>query len=542
MQRVERSTCTRSTGSPAIVSLKLGRRFRHIAISRAGLFVALSAISTLAYVITSRRFGSVGFPLDDAWIHQTFARSLAERGEWAFTPGQPSAGSTSPLWTLALSIGYTLGLEYHAWTYVCGGAMLTFVAWLTCRLAFRLRGIHLSAILAGAFTALEWHLVWASASGMETLLFAALALLAFEDSAAWRLASRHGGPVARARWGRVAGQGLVAGLAILTRPDGITLAPFIALNIIAGNKRNGLGAVAARLAVFAIVAGALIAGYLDFNFRLSGALWPNTYYAKQAEYAALRDLPFLSRFVQLGTLPFAGGLAVLAPGILLSAYERARRHDWRQLAPMVWGVVFVTLYAWRLPVTYQHGRYLIPVIPILAAYGLDGLAGWAQVHARPAGRRIASRAWAISLAAVTGAFWLIGARAYARDVQIIETEMVATARWLAKHTPADALLAAHDIGAVGYFARRPILDLAGLVSPEVVGIIRDERALAELIVNSRAEYLMTFPGWYPQLVADHRFRQVYSTGAPFSAAAGGENMAVYRVAPPLETMLYSGSQ
>jgi len=33
----------------------------------------------------------------------------------------------------------------------------------------------------------------------------------------------------------------------------------------------------------------------------------------------------------------------------------------------------------------------------------------------------------------------------------------------------DDLIAAHDIGAIGYFAPRPILDLAGLISPDVTG-------------------------------------------------------------------------
>ncbi len=51
-----------------------------------------------------------GFPLDDAWIHQTYARNLALLAEWAFIPGQLSAGSTSPLWTILLAPGTWIGL------------------------------------------------------------------------------------------------------------------------------------------------------------------------------------------------------------------------------------------------------------------------------------------------------------------------------------------------------------------------------------------------------------------------------------------------
>jgi len=43
----------------------------------------------------------ISFPLDDAWIHLTFARNLARFGDWAYFPGDPvTTGSTSPLFTL----------------------------------------------------------------------------------------------------------------------------------------------------------------------------------------------------------------------------------------------------------------------------------------------------------------------------------------------------------------------------------------------------------------------------------------------------------
>jgi hypothetical protein len=58
-----------------------------------------SLASSAVYLLRSRRLLGLGLPLDDAWIHQTYARSLADRGEWAFQAGEPSAGSTSPLWS-----------------------------------------------------------------------------------------------------------------------------------------------------------------------------------------------------------------------------------------------------------------------------------------------------------------------------------------------------------------------------------------------------------------------------------------------------------
>jgi len=138
---------------------------------------------------------------------------------------------------------------------------------------------------------------------------------------------------------------------------------------------------------------------------------------------------------------------------------------------------------------------------------------------------VLSRAWAVACGVVAVAFLALGARAYGQDVAVIQTEMVATALWIEANTAPDDLVAAHDIGAVGYFARRRLLDLAGLISPEVLPFLRDEAALEAYLDAQGADYLMTFPGWYPRL-ADGR-TPVYQSPAPFAPASGGENMAVY---------------
>lgn len=122
-------------------------------------------------------------------------------------------------------------------------------------------------------------------------------------------------------------------------------------------------------------------------------------------------------------------------------------------------------------------------------------------------------------------FWLIGAKAYALDVAIIESEMVDTARWVQQNTSHDAVIAAHDIGALGYFAQRPLVDLAGLVSPEVIPFVRDETAIQAYLDQSHVEYLVTFPAWYPSLV--RQAPVLYVSAGEFSPRLDGENMTVF---------------
>ncbi len=82
----------------------------------AALLVAAAALGAAIYLFASAYIYRTGFPLDDSWIHLTYARNLAERGEWAFQPGHLSAGSTSPLWTFLLAIGFWLHLGPYIWT------------------------------------------------------------------------------------------------------------------------------------------------------------------------------------------------------------------------------------------------------------------------------------------------------------------------------------------------------------------------------------------------------------------------------------------
>src|SRR5690606_22624822 len=94
----------------------------------------------------------------------------------------------------------------------------------------------------------------------------------------------------------------------------------------------------------------------------------------------------------------------------------------------------------------------------------------------------------------------------------------------------DELLAIHDIGAVGYFSPRPMLDIAGLLSPEIVPLIGDPDALWAYMEQHDARYLMAFPDQVPgHDLDDPRLCEIYTTGGRTAIAAGGGNMAVYRL-------------
>ncbi len=485
---------------------------------RTWIVVLCAVISLAGYLFAARQTNSLGFPLDDSWIHQTYARSLGQRGEWSFIPGVVSGGSTSPLWTLLLALGYGLGLASTdnptAWAYCLGWLSLVGVAAGGLRLFQALRPKRGQTMLwVGLFLVFEWHMAWAAGSGMETLLQAAVALFILSEclrpQPSWWLL------------------GMGVGVSMWVRPDGLTLlGPVLAAwMVLPGSLRLRL----ARLWRLGIGFAVMATPYLVFNQIVAGAIWPNTFFAKQMEYAAQTLIPYWRRWLNLNSLPLVGAGALLLPGFGLWLWRAARRRAWRELAVAAWLLGYLAIYAWRLPVVYQHGRYVMPAMPVFFVLSLAGMSDWLDLQARSMLRRVFSRSWAAALILVSAVFWLRGAMAYAQDTAIIQTEMATTAKWVASHTPANALVAAHDIGALGYYAQRPLVDLAGLISPEVIPFIRDEARLRVYLNQRGVAYLVVFPGWYNELT--NAGRLVFQTGGRFSPAQGGQNMAVYEWRP-----------
>lgn len=524
--------------SPPLSNLRPRLRPPHPAWLVAGGTLFVVAV----YIGLASRQGRPGFPLDDAWIHQTYARNLIRSGRWEFVPGVVSTGSTAPLWTLLVAVGYALRLPYLLWVYLLGVLSL----WLTTAAAMRLwhqlwPGRAERDWLVGLALVFTWPLVWAAASGMETLLFAALSLsilaLFYERT--------HTPAGIKASFRVSASMGLLAGLLILTRPDGLVLVLLIATAMLLQPRpwRTRAGAAV----VYAAAVALPLLPYFAFNLWTSGHIWPNTFYAKQAEYSALLLEPFLTRLARLlyfslggppaGWRGISGAHLLLVPGVVMAALlalqdDWSRRRLWK-LLPLLWAGGHIWLYAWRLPVTYQHGRYLLAALPIWVVFGLEGwhdlLAHAGAGQAARLGRTAAGFTFALMLVI----FWLLGANAYADDVAFVEGEMVTVAHWLAQNTPADALIAAHDIGAIGYFAERPLLDLAGLVSPDVASLLGDEAALNKYILASDAHYLVTAPGWpYAAAVQNDAVTLEFTTSYAWTQEQGLNNMTVYRLAAP----------
>ena len=485
----------------------------------------IGILSLAVFYVAAWRFtnGQGGVPLDDAWIHFQFARNVARGNGISFNAGQPISGSTAPLWTLLLSALYLAGCGFPLAGQVLSAVGLLTATAATYALSKRLTGSRWAAWLAAIVVSTSGRMVWASLSALETSLFTTLSLLAIGAYLTDR-------GVCRYRFRTAA----LLGLAAQSRPEGyllfvLSLADFLFAGVLCGgglSRRLWKRVPLLPMALF----GVIVLPSLLFSLRTSGHLLPNTFHAKSI-ITLLPDLDFISiaaRYLILDNpvmLPFfIVGLAVL--------FRRAT-------VLSLWVVGLPLAYSFLGAVLYQHGRYLIPLIPCNAIAGVLGLLE---------GRRIATtRSPRVALwittrrsIALLVTLVLLGAVSrlphmatqYAWNVHNINQMHVALGLWVVEHTAPNAVLALNDIGAITYISQRSVIDLAGLVTPDIIPILgdpdRDER-LVEYLAERNADYVVVFPNWFAGLASrDDVLEEVHRVALDRNTVAGGDTMIVFR--------------
>lgn len=514
-----------------------------------GLLV-LAAALVWVYV----RGAPSGFALDDSWIHQVYGRNLAATGQWAFLPDVPSAASTSPLFTVILSFGYAVGVPYMLWTHLLGVIAL----WVNGVLAARIMARFVPeqktlVVLTGCAMVLTWHLIWAAASGMETMMFTMftsfMLFLGLRESG-FQLgkAPLKVNQSQQALLQRAVSFGACAGLTVLARPEGAVLTALIALFMLALRPQRSwthfMFWSMIALATFSMI----LMPYLMLNWQLTGGLLPDTAAAKQAQLAfRIEGTTLLERIWMMVWPLLAGAQFLLVPGVIYFVWAliprlRENRNLAWALLPLAFAVVQIVLYAARLPSPIQHARYVIPALPAIIIYGILGTVWLLERGRRRFATRVLTRTLAIAAALAFFVFGLgVGANEFRKDVSAINEEMVASALWIDQNIPRDQLLATHDIGAIGYFTPRPLVDVAGLISPEVVPFIDDGERLWAYLQKRGVKYLMALPDQVPgDDITDKRLCPIYTTNGATAKSIGYPNMTIYQlvwdgICPPAGT-------
>jgi hypothetical protein len=478
-------------------------------VERAALAAGLVVAAALAFPLR-------GMVTDGTYVWLRYAENLARGHGLVFNPGERVYGCTSPLWVSLIADGIALGFDGLQVARVLGFvATLASVGLFLQLLRRTVRSPLVRAAATVAWSAHPWMTNWAC-SGLETPLAVALVLAGF-------VALTEG-----EAWGdRPVRTGALWALAAMTRPGGVLLCVLWVTALIADAENRP----AIRRLVYGVAPVLLIYGsWLLFARVYYGTFWPQTLaIAVDQRTGWGPSLVHLGGQVRLalgahGVLAAAFAVAVLAGGRRMWPARRGALH----YLPWMWVIGLPALFAARIaPIESRQLALVAPIATWLA---------WRAVEAWWSGQRPTPH---VSL---RGAF-LGGALAallfaqeigYYRDrvlpevregTRALNSGLVQWGRWLRANAPARSSVATPLVGTIGHLSGLRVVDLTGLVSPEILALREtNPDVIVDLSFGS-----VSRPGWLvdtrpaADLLSRTRFR-----GA-LEVVAEAEGNTLYRI-------------
>jgi tetratricopeptide (TPR) repeat protein len=465
------------------------------------------------------------FPLDDPWIHLTFAKNLAEYFSFSYFKNEMvTAGSTSPLYTFIAAIGFLITKNEMAISYILGMTFFALAALSFYKLSifeFEKEG-YFALLCTGIFIIDKW-MNFISLSGMETTMFIFILVLC-----SYFYKKRNAVPFA-----------VTLGLILWTRPDGIVFIIAVVidyiLNLVYSRSQFGLTFFSNKeLKKIAIIFLGITGLYFGMNFILSGSLLPNTYSAKLMYYTPdNRDRwDFLS--IEVWEYFKTGAYYVLMIGFIFSflkfIYDLSKKTYNQNTLYILFILGLVLIYFLKLPYAHRFGRYMMPIIPffiLVSTIGFRDLARFINNHTQNV---LFSKIIFYILLAIT---YFIGIKnyednkeLYASQCKYIYDRQVKAAKWIKENTNENDVIATHDVGAIGFYSDRKIVDVVGLVTPELIKSIND-KDYSEVITKYMKDKGVTYVAFMKEWCRVSNQNPVFTSTSPNA----GEVIEVYKFYP-----------
>jgi hypothetical protein len=413
--------------------------------------------------------------VDDAFIFAQFARNLGQNGEWSFNTGEVVYATTSVFWTLLL-----VPVEWVSETpraISAAYAVCVFAASAGTFLAARGLGLLQAGVAATAIAVQP--LLW-RAAGMETALCAALIV--------WTAVLTEG----RREWLA----GMLLGLALLARPDAALLA--VALCARCAVERRPLPWKTL------LVAGALYCAWLTFSGLYFGTLVPATMQAKlvQRTRGWWGTQPSFLVHTVPGLPLWTISLVALAIAILPERVLKWNANIAPLQAVIGYGVLQAISYQF-LDVPAGYFWYGAPLetsaclaLVVLASHASRLVARWLERRTSFAPGRVIPAVLFLSLPAFVQGRQIHRILTAPPDYKLAR-EYQAAADVVRKNSRPTDVVAATEIGYLGYFSERRILDMHALIHPDAHAAIKRDDAF--WWARRRPDLIVTHaPIWFPE--------------------------------------------
>ncbi len=460
--------------------------------------------------------GYFGFPLDDSWIHLQFAKNLNEYGSFSYYKNEmQTSGSTAPFYTALLAIGFFITSNEFILSYSLGIIFFVLSVFVFFHLLMLESNKSVLLAIAGSLLFLfEWRTIWVSLSGMETI-----AAIFFLLSSVYFYRIQKAVPLA-----------ITTGIFLWFRPEAFILIVAFVIDFIyrrytdrneVGKNKRGKSSNVNWIYKAGIIFGAIVAFYFLFNYFLSGTFFPNTFAAKVKYYSggtsnySEQVIDFLTTKGMFPVIIFSTiGFLYIIKNIFLRRYDSFALY-------FLWIAGMIIAYGIYLPYLYQNGRYLIPILPFILILGLYGLSicinflhDSVKIFRKKGYYLSISTVLLLALILYFAKFTKGVIDEYADGCKYINDRQVTTAKWIRNNLQKDAVVATHDVGAVAYYSERRIVDMVGLISPEMIKNIGSFDGLNRFLQSKKVTHLAVLRNWFhlgnqtPLFQTDERFFEI----------------------------------
>jgi hypothetical protein len=437
-------------------------------------------------------FGLQAHPssFDDAYITYRYAQNIAAGRGFVYNDGESVLGTTTPLYTLLLA-----GLSFLVPDIPLLSHYLGMLAWMLCiPLIYgigRTGGREAVGLVAAALIA--FNPLFARVLGMETNLYVLFALATF-------YLYLKGRPIAA---------GFCASLSFLTRWDGILVVAVLLFAEMLKGKRGFFRA--------GLVCACVIVPWLVYSYVTFGSIFPNSFHAKLGQgwnqnLGGEEIGPFARGLVHIGVSAYEASplfliwipLAVL--GLASLFYHRFK---WWPLLlwTLLYMVGYIALGVLRYPWYYPP---VVPAFVLLVASGIDLLAQFVSRYIQWSASRAASIAALGVLCLIPSAHWLV--QTQRTEIDPHSATYFEVGNWLQANTPPGSSVALLEIGIVGFYSDRTVVDTMGLVSPDMVGHLDTWLQTLQFAINHYwPDYVVALErtAWMG-VVGEHWFREAYA--------------------------------
>jgi hypothetical protein len=460
------------------------------------------------------------FIYDDSYITLGFARNLALHGTLTLDGTTFWHGMTSPLHVFLVSLLAKLFGSVEASAIFVGIASIAFLVVTMYLWVKKLTKDKNVALLASFLTASSGWIIFDALSGLETVTFLLLSVLVFYF---WEKRN-------------VYLVGLVLGLSIWARPEGWFLLVAILTShlVTTFSNRQDRSKITSEIKQIGLEGGialAIVVPLLAINVAYTGMLTPSTVLAKTYFFGEVNmALSTKSQFFWDAVRLWYGTLIFSSPFILVFlAFARyTRQRSYMYVYPLLFYVFYFILFPGGLGhywCRYQH--IFLPIVFLLLSEGVVNLSN------------VLRKRWKIIAVVLLAAVIFLnqwqsvwtGQERYKGATDSTLSVNIQVAKWLEANTDANDVIATHDIGTITYFLPQRVIDLVGLVNPEVTKYYRagatqiafEERQVSSYLLEKEVDYLVMFDDWRRFLNLSPEdmssFYLVYESGAIYRSGA-----------------------